>query len=261
MQPRNLSISVTVELDAKKYSFNTEATEVNCIMLPIDEAQENSDPFRDFSEACECDNLSEAKKLYNHDVPLKLVQKEFIKACFNSHLDLAGWLYSLGCTATYHLFIALCMRDRLHEAMWLHITCNILVSGTFINSFFVDACHAGKLDAAIWARDWSTNQKYFAHVNEKYNISKKSISDAYKGACEVNNLEVVKWLYGVEQAIVSSQGDSEFEDACACDYLELAQFLHSVKLSDDLNSVMVQACNCGEFGIVKWLLTIGATFA
>ncbi len=201
-----------------------------------------------FFLACEEGFLDIAKWIYSIDkigIEHSDVMIPFRKSCFNGHLNIVQWLLSLNITKIdihwndNYIFKSVCRNGHLEIAKLLYSD-DFSISN--IREGFHDACKNGHLNIAQW----------LYHI-KKGIIFNKSITNI----CECYNIEIVKWLWSVDQ-ILDNQIDiyETFISACRYEKLHIAKCIHSfnkIDIYQNNNQAFISACRNGCLEIVIWM--------
>jgi len=116
-----------------------------------------------------------------------------------------------------------------------------------MEKYFIDACRLGNLKDAI---------KYY-----KMGINMHFKGDeAFRYACFCGKLEIVKWLYLINNKIMFNDIDYIFKLTCYYGHFEVAQWLYSIdnkiNIFIDDNYIFRMSCIKGYINIVIWLISI-----
>ncbi len=211
------------------------------------------------------------------------VDKTYIKY---GMLDYLKFLYSKDCFYPKDVnFYHTCKYGNIEIAEWLLSTNKLDLSiefqykTTLANASFKIACEYGNLGIVQYLISTKIikfdmqNYRYLIRdiciqgniellqwLYETFEIDKKYLGvEAFKAACEFNSIDIAKWLYSIntEMDVIPHI----LENICINGYLEIAQILHEVQpslnINGDYKEAFKSACQYGHLDIIKWLQSIG----
>jgi len=109
------------------------------------------------------------------------------------------------------------------------------------------------------------------HATSLYNIILKDnnfatkreelLKDAFGEAIIKNNLNIVKWLYNLEQnSLIIKNISVYFKVACERGYLDMAKWIYEQENKPNLHynneEALRLACGCGHLDVVNWLFSL-----
>ena len=211
----------------------------------------------------------------NHNVfnPVNVVN------CFESIYDYlslyeasyfeSSWLeglFSIETTTTTttisNTFLILCIKGHLDTLKWLY-ECegkNIKLTDTEQKQIFMDICRQ-KNFTNIEMLEWLISLKIFNRFN--INVDNGSI---FQKACEYDNIEVVKFLLGLnrynQKINIHAENERAFYLACSFGSLELVKLLLELKEHDKIDvhankeNAFLGACFYKNIKVIRFLLEL-----
>lgn len=225
-------------------------------------------------------------------IPMECWQKlklrwYFYKSCLKSHFESVQWLYKLNqifqqfdFNETYYsfrydteredpdcldtdgyygqdsnlitsIFSVAC--NNLNIAKWLYNfdTVAKIDFGTWDNSYLLsNACENGHLDMVKWLHSICIEKSISINYQKLFN-------NCYND----KSLEVMKWLYSLEEFVIDMHDTSCFYRACILNQTKIVEYLYSisngcVNIHYDDELYFRESCRHGNLEMVKWLLNI-----
>lgn len=173
----------------------------------------------------------------------------FLGACYYNKLEMAKWLVSIGANITtnnYEAFRHACFKEHYDIMQWLidiGIDMN-KIDNTISITPISHACHFNKLQLIKWLYNRGAN----LHDDNDYPLLV---------SCEIGHFEVVKWLYekGIDLHI---QNEHPFKTACINGHLHIAKWIYEKNNIHyfTLKQVFPIVCANGHLQIAKWFYEI-----
>lgn len=141
------------------------------------------------------------------------------------------------------IFIEICKQGRLDIAEQIYEEYDINISAR--NNFaFQTSCIKGHIEIAKWL---------YYKIKEKNTLIFPTIIKCI----QYKKIEMVKWLYMLDQTISNKEHEYYFKKACIYDNLELVQWIYKIKSIDTLdNETITSLCQRNKLKILEWLNSI-----
>lgn len=111
---------------------------------------------------------------------------------------------------------------------------------------FIKLCENGNIDEIIAFYNNNTTGDVFP--------------EAFRIACETNNLPLIDWLYSVKPTIVSLECETTFYYACQNGNLDKVKCIfslnHNITKDIDYDYAFFTASKSGQYEIVHWLASV-----
>jgi hypothetical protein len=205
---------------------------------------------------CEGGHIDTIKWLINNNLNIDINTDHsylFNVTCARGHLELAKYLYGIGCKTHKnedYAFRYACINGHLDVAQWLYgldQKTDIHVSN---DQTFTVSPLSGNLDVMQWL---------YSLDPTTYNTS--VILRAFRCAVRNDKLQIAKWLYQLPIVLTDTIIVIDFHDVCIKGYLETAQWLYSIgsNMKINYNDIFRQCCVMNHIHVAKWLLQLQTT--
>ena len=216
--------------------------------------------------------------------------KGFFWNCFHGHLDVAQWLYSIGCCGAKELqqsvansqysinMYGKCQdivrwldeNNRHYLAQYIQINCNAKYISViqYMEFIFILCCENGHLSVAQWlVQITQQNCGINIHVDNEV---------AFRWSCANGHLDVAQWLHSLCSVNIHANKEYAFRLSCKYGYLNVAKWLHSLgrsvaKATDqpavcgqgniDIHiydeAAFEESCQNGHLDVAQWLYSLG----
>lgn len=244
-----------------------------------------------YKKLCEKDNVRMAKLIHGlSDFDIHQDDNEiFIYSCYKGALEIAKWIYSLGCTKidsrNYEALKLASLNNRYNIISWL--INDLDIEYDFENTdLFKQCCKKNVKEVIIvLCKKKNFNFKIEEHFRDEYthentfhffcrygyhqiaelyykeigfDINDKN-DEAIALACQEGHLEMAKWIYSIGGNI-NVRNDWCFFICITRNYLDLLKWIYSLgKIDINKNDEYYfrLACNTNKLDIVKWLHEVG----
>jgi hypothetical protein len=179
---------------------------------------------------------------YYCDTKLPKEKTNFQSLCKSGNLEVAQWLYSLGCVNIHACnniaFKYACSCGHLEMTQWLY---SLGVSiHTYVNRAFREACVDGHLEMSQWLYSLGNVD---IHLDNNW---------VFHLACVNGHLEISQWLYSL--GCIYKDTEYSFWRTCYKGHLDVAQWLYSfggVNIHE--RDEFKWKYRCGRLEVVTWL--------
>ncbi len=212
----------------------------------------------------------------NFSLSLIIDRIGFIRLCEMKRLKIVQWIYSLKPIKIkddkyLQLLHRACISGYIEMFEWLFKIKRMKYID--LSYYFQKACEWGHLNIAQWIyqknnnvvfswEEETTNDIVDEITNETMTETTTINTNVFIKACLNGRLNVAIWLYSIysSQINISEFDELVFRNACEKNYLEMAQWLLSVKPDIDIcaveNYAISYACTNGHLKMAKWIVSV-----
>lgn len=206
-----------------------------------------------FNICCENGFIEIGKNLIDLDtqgmIKIRKRKEEFFKsACIFNNLEFAKWFYRL------------CLENKNYGKI------NIRAGNDII---FKLSCSNGHVEVLRWLCELSSDREVRTVPFVLSDFDPKSMfkNKEFLEACENNQLQILKYLYSLDNKINNELLIVLFKTSCKLGYLEMAQWLYSISIESGnqinftiLKSAFQQACIRNHKKVAKWFASLSENY-